>query len=96
MLDLSNVRVEYAIGCFVHKSLPVLESGNLLSEDNRRGLTLRIFDNLEFSNPPAYKMSTDRLDIGWFDNSVKKVNQERFSATLHGSFIAKEAGLPHF
>ncbi len=94
--DLSNIRVEYAIGCFIHKSLPVLESSNLLSEDNRRGLTLRIFDNLEFSNPPAYNEVTDRCDIGWFDNSVPKVNQERFSAMLHGAFIAKEAGLHTF
>ncbi len=94
--DLLNVRVEYAIGCFVHKSLPVLESGNLLSEDDRRGLTLRIFDNLEFSNPPAYNDVTERCDIGWFDNSVPNVNQERFSATLHGSFIAQEAGLHTF
>ena len=94
--DSSNIRVEYAIGCFIHKNLPVLESSSLLSEDDRRGLTLRIFDNLEFSNPPAYNEVTDRCDIGWFDNSVPKVNQERFSATLHGSFIAKEAGLHTF
>ena len=92
----SNIRVEYAIGCFVHKQLPVMESNNLLSEDNKRGLTLRIFDNLELSNPPAYTDTTDRLNIGWFDKSVKNVNQEHFSLTLTGSFVAQEAGLHTF
>ena len=92
----SKIRVEYAIGCFVHKQLPVMESNNLLSEDNKRGLTLRIFDNLELSNSPAYADTTDRLNIGWFDKSVKNVNQERFSLTLTGSFVAQEAGLHTF
>ena len=94
--DSSKIHVEFATGCFVHKQLPVMESDNLLSEDNKRGLTLRIFDNLELSNPPAYVDTTDRLNIGWFDKSVKKVNQERFSLTLDGVFIAKEAGFHTF
>jgi beta-glucosidase len=94
--DSSKMRVEYAVGCFVHKQLPAMESGNLLSEDNQRGLTLRIFDNLDFSNSPAYQDITDRLDIGWFDKSVPKVNQERFSLTLSGSFVAKESGFHGF
>jgi beta-glucosidase len=94
--DSSKIHVEFATGCFVHKQLPVMESDNLLSEDNKRGLTLRIFDNLEFSDPPAYMDTTDRLNIGWFDKSVKKVNQERFSLTLDGAFLAKEAGLHTF
>jgi beta-glucosidase len=94
--DASNVRVEYAIGCFIHKQLPAMESSNLISEDNQRGLTLRMFDNLDFSNPPAYTEVADRFNIGWFDKSVKEANQERFSLTLTGSFVAKEAGLHTF
>lgn len=93
---LSKIRTEYAIGCFVHKSLPVLESTRLLSEDGKSGLTLRIFDNLEFAGPAAYSSVADRLNLGWFDDSVPKVNQERFSLTLTGTFTAGEAGLHTF
>ncbi|HUI88956.1 MAG TPA: glycoside hydrolase family 3 C-terminal domain-containing protein [Anaerolineales bacterium] len=92
----SKVRVEYAIGCFVHKSLPAMESVNLLSEDNQRGLTLRMFDNSELSGAPAYSEVIDRFDIGWFDKSVKQANQENFNLTLTGSFVAKAAGLHTF
>ncbi|HUH96599.1 MAG TPA: glycoside hydrolase family 3 C-terminal domain-containing protein [Anaerolineales bacterium] len=92
----SKIRVEYAIGSFVHKRLPALESGNLLSEDDRPGLTLRIFDNLDFSNPAAYHAVTERCDIGWFDKSVPKVDQGRFSLTLEGTFVAKGAGVHTF
>ena len=55
-----------------------------------------MFDNPDLSNPPAYSEETDRFDIGWFDKSVKKVNQEHFSLTLTGSFVAKEAGIHSF
>ena len=94
--DLSKIHVEYSIGCFLHKKLPALDGGCLLSEDKQRGLTLRIFDNLDFSNSPAYTAVTDRCDIGWFNSSVPKVNQERFSLTLNGTFVANEAGLHTF
>ena len=92
----SNIRVEYAIGCFIHKHLPAVLSSNLLSEDNQRGLTLSVFDNPDLSHPPAYTEVTDRLDIGWFDKSAKNVDQEHFSLTLTGFFVAQEVGIHSF
>jgi beta-glucosidase len=94
--EASNVRVDHAIGCFTHKHLPAISSNYLQSEDNQPGLTLQMFDNPELSAPPAHTEITDRFDIGWFDKSVKKVNQEHFSLILSGSFIAREAGFHTF
>ena len=94
--DSSNISVEYAIGSFIHKNLPLIETAYLLSEDNKPGLTLQLFDNLDFSGSPAYTEVTDRCGIGWYDESVKKVNQERFSLTLSGNFVAKESGMHTF
>jgi beta-glucosidase len=94
--ESSNVKVEYAIGSFIHKNLPLIETAYLLSEDGKPGLTLRLFDNLDFSGSAAYTEVTDRCGIGWFDESVKKVNQERFSLTLSGDFVAKESGMHTF
>jgi len=93
---VSNIHTEYAIGCFIHKQLPAVSSMDVRSEDNQPGLTLRMFDNPDLSDPPALTEVTDRFDMGWFDKSVKKVNQEHFSLTLSGSFIAGEAGLHIF
>ena len=94
--EASKIRVEYATGCAIHKQLPAISSVDLRSEDNQPGLTLRMFDNPDLSAAPAYTEVTDRFDIGWFDKSVRKVNQEHFSLTLSGSFIAGEAGLHTF
>lgn len=86
--------VEYATGCFLHKMLPTPELDTVISEGGRPGLTLRLYDNLDFSGKPAYEeMTTDRLNYGWFDDSVPNVTQERFTARLTGFFTPAESGL---
>ncbi len=90
------IRVEYATGCFIHKTMPTPDVSYLTSEDGQPGLTLRIYDNLDFSGKAAYEEVTDRFNIGWFDNCVPNVDQERFCAQLTGSFTAQESGLHTF
>ena len=92
----NRAKVEYEIGCRVHKSLPVPELENLASEDGQPGLTIRIFDNLDFSGKPAYEAVTDRFNFGWFDASVPNVTQERFCVRMTGTFTTTEAGLHTF
>ena len=74
-----------------------MESSDLLSEDNQAtDLPCAFLITLIFQILRLIQKSTDRLNIGWFDKSVKEANQERFSLTLTGSFVAKEAGLHTF
>jgi len=87
-----NATVKYSVGCFINKRLPVLDLDGLQSDDGQKGLTLRLYDNLDFSDSPAYEKVTDRRAFDWFADSVPNVNQERFSASLTGTFTAKEAG----
>lgn len=88
----SLAKVEYETGCFIHKSMPTPDLASLASEDGKPGLTMRIYDNLDFSGKPAYEAVSDRLNFGWFDDSVPNVTQERFCARLTGSFTALETG----
>jgi beta-glucosidase len=89
-----RANVEYATGAFIHKNLPSPDLSTVASEDGKPGLTLRIYDNLDFSGKPAFeRTTTDRLGYGWFDDSVPNVNQERFSARITGFFTPAESGM---
>jgi beta-glucosidase len=91
-----SANVEYAEGCYVHKSLPVLQSGSVMSENGKVGLTMRIYSNPDFSGAPAYDQVTDRFDFDWWGNSVPNVNPENFSVSLTGSFTAPVGGIHTF
>ena len=89
-----RAEVEYSKGCFIHKNLPTPALSTVSSEEGKPGLTLRIYDNLDFSGKPAFeRTTTDRLGYGWFDDSVPNVTQERFSARMTGFFTPTESGL---
>ena len=89
-----RANVEYATGCMIHKMLPTPALSTLASETGQPGLTLRIYDNLDFSGQPAFEQrATDRLEFGWFDDCVPNVTQERFSVRLTGFFTPAESGL---
>lgn len=89
-----RANVEYAPGGFIHKNLPSPDLSTMLSEDGKPGVTLRIYDNIDFSGKPAFESTTtDRLGYGWFDDSVPNVNQERFSVRMTGYFTPNESGL---
>lgn len=87
-----HVTVEYSLGCLLNKRLPVPDLGCLQSEDGRQGLTLRIYDNLDFSGRPAYEKVTDRLAMEWFGDPIPNVEQRRFCISLTGTFTAREGG----
>lgn len=89
-----RANVEYSRGCRVHKNLPSPDLSTVMSEEGKPGLTLRIYDNLDFSGQPAFEATTtDRLGYGWFDDSVPNVTQERFSVRMTGYFTPTESGL---
>jgi beta-glucosidase len=91
-----SARVEYEVGCYVHKSLPVLDTGMVISENGRDGLTLRIYNNGDFSGAPAYDQVTDRFNFDWWGNSVPNVDQKNFSVCLTGTFSAPTGGIHTF
>ena len=91
-----SIRVEYEVGCYVHKSIPVLDVGTVISEGGKPGLTLRIYNNPDFSGAPAHDQVTDRFNFDWWGNSVPNVNPENFSVCLTGTFVASSGGIHTF
>ena len=93
----SSVSVKYAPGCAVHRRLPPFDRQSIASDAGEAGgLTLQIYDNLEFSGMPAYESVTGRNNFDWWGPGVPKVNQLRFCARLSGYFTAREAGTHTF
>ncbi len=98
-----KAEVEYAPGCFIHRTLPAPEPVTLSIPEKtgagisgQRGWLVEIFDNLDFSGTPAFSQVNERPQFGWFDNSVPNVNQERFTLRLSGFFTPQESGLHTF
>ena len=87
-----NINVETASGCFIHKNLPAIAPESLFTSDERAGLSLSVFDNIDFSGEPAHFEVTTRTQFGWFDNTVPKVNQEAFSLRMEGFIMPQESG----
>ena len=89
----SAVQVQYALGCMVHRLTPGLDKRTLTDEYGNPGaLTLRLFDNLEFSGTPGFEISTDRSNVDWWGPGVPGVDQDRFCATLSGTFTPLQGG----
>ncbi|HVN16784.1 MAG TPA: glycoside hydrolase family 3 C-terminal domain-containing protein [Anaerolineales bacterium] len=91
-----SIKVEYEIGCFAHKRMPRLNAAEFTSDDGKRGLTMRLYSNLDFSGKPAYEEVTDRSTFEWLENSVPNVDPARFCMRLSGTFISSKAGAHTF
>ncbi|HEX2981282.1 MAG TPA: glycoside hydrolase family 3 C-terminal domain-containing protein [Anaerolineaceae bacterium] len=92
----SAARVDYAIGCSIHRTLPAPDTKCLSTEQGERGLRIDIFDNLDFSGRPAFSIVNQRVQFLWFDNAVPNVDQNRFSLRMSGFFTPEESGLHLF
>jgi len=88
-----NIKVDYAPGCFIHKTLPSPAPETLSTADGRNGLNLSLFNGTQFSGDPVYSDVTTRVQHGWFHTSVPNADQESFSMRLEGFFTPKESGI---
>jgi beta-glucosidase len=88
--------VEYTVGCYIHKNTPALEAANTTSEDGKVGLTLRVYDNHDFSGPPVFEEVTNRSNFDWWGDSIPNIKQDNFSVCLTGKFSAPEGGIHTF
>jgi beta-glucosidase len=91
-----SARVDYEVGCHIHKNTPILNARDLASEDGKVGLTLRIYNNPDFSGPPAMEKVTDRCNLDWWGNSAPNINQADFSVSLTGTFTSPTGGIHTF
>jgi beta-glucosidase len=87
-----KIKVETAPGCFVYKNLPAPAPETLSTADGRRGLSLSLFNGTEFAGEPVHTEVTTRVQYGWFENTVPKVDNEAFSLRLEGFFTPQESG----
>jgi len=88
-----KIRVETAPGCHIHKNLPAPAPETLSTTDGRTGLSINIYNGIEFSGDPVYSEVTTRVQHGWFHTSVPNADQESFSARMEGLFTPKESGV---
>jgi beta-glucosidase len=88
-----KIRVEYAPGCFIHKTLPAPAPETLSTADGRQGLNLSLFNGTKFSGDPVFTDVTPFVDHGWFYVSVPNANQESFSMVQEGFFTPNESGV---
>jgi len=88
-----NIRVEYAPGCPIHKSLPAPAPGTLSTADGHPGLNLSLFNGTGFSGDPVHTQITPCVEHGWFYVSVPGVDQESFSMIQEGFFTPQGSGL---
>lgn len=88
-----KVRVDYAPGCHIFKTLPTPAPELFSNAEGRLGLNLSLFNGTEFSGPAAHTAVTPFVDHGWFYISVPNVNQESFSMIQEGFFTPKESGI---
>lgn len=91
-----KVKVGYAPGCFIHRTLPAPAPETLSTGDGERGLVFEVFDNLDMSGSPAFAQVNEHVQFGWFAECMPNVNQTRFSVRLSGFFTPKESGTHTF
>ena len=78
-----DVEVTYALGCPIHKSLPLIDMGSLVEINGaRRGFTLQLFDNCELLGEPRVTTFFDRAHITWSDELLTPIPPAEFSARL--------------
>ena len=87
-----KVQVETAPGCFIYKNLPAPAPETLSTSDGRRGLHLSLFNGTEFTGRAAYTEATTRVQYGWYESTVPRVDQQAFSLRLEGFFTPQESG----
>jgi len=87
-----KIKVDYAPGCHIFKTLPTPAPKLFSTADNHLGLNLSLFNGTEFSGPAAFSDVTPFVDHGWFYVSVPNVNQNSFSMIQEGFFTPKESG----
>jgi beta-glucosidase len=91
-----DIRVEYAPGCLIHKTLSAPDPETLSSVDGSRGLSLSLFNGTEFAGEPVFTQTTTFVNHSWFHFSVPNANQESFSMIQEGFFTPKESGVHQF
>jgi beta-glucosidase len=90
------INVEYAPGCFIHRTLPAPDAETLSTADGQRGWRVEVYDNLDLSGEPAFAQVNEHVQFGWFGESLPNVNQSRFSVRLTGFFTPLESGVHTF
>jgi len=88
-----NIKVDYAPGCHIFKSIPAPAPETLSTADGRIGLNLSLFNGIEFTGTPVYTDVTPNVDHEWWYISVPRViDQNAFSMIQEGFFTPQESG----
>jgi beta-glucosidase len=89
-----KIKVEFAPGCFIYKTIPPPVPETLSTPDGRPGLHLSLFNETDLSGEPVHTQVTTRVQYGWFESTVPHVqDQEAFSLRLEGLFTPQESGI---
>ena len=87
-----SIKVEFELGCPLHKMMPLLNKSKLTTDDGRSGFAVDLFDNIELVGEPADHLFLDRMSIDFTNRLLPKVNRQRFSARLSANFTPDKTG----
>ena len=88
-----KLRIDYAPGCYLNRSLPLLDI-NWLEPDaqGRKGYLVQVYNDLDFSTAPSGTWFTNRSSISWYEGNLPGASLLHFSAKLTATMIAPENG----
>jgi beta-glucosidase len=88
-----TVAVAYALGCPVHKRLPLLDPHWLTAAgSDSHGLHAEYFSNRELSGEPVHQEIITRLQQSWFGETATHFDPNNFSLRLTGTLKPAQSG----
>ncbi|MBN1428317.1 MAG: glycoside hydrolase family 3 C-terminal domain-containing protein [Anaerolineae bacterium] len=84
-------KVDYAVGCAIHKLPPVFDATWLTGD-----LAVDIFANRDLAGEPVRTTTADGLELFWNKDKLAGVEMDNFSARLIGAFTVPESGTYEF
>jgi beta-glucosidase len=88
-----RAEVDYALGCPVHKRLPLLDAGWVTAAGSgERGLLAAYFGNRELEGVPVHQELLTRMQQTWFGETAPHFDPNNFSLRLSGRLTPPGSG----
>ncbi len=88
----NSIKVEFEMGCPIHRMLPLLDKGKLTADDGRPGFTVELFGNTQLAEEPLDCLFIDRMSINFTNRILAKVDRQHFSVRMSANFTPDETG----
>ncbi len=88
-----KIKVNYALGCPVYRTIPPIERNWLIDEDGTPGqLNVRYYGNPHLEGEPVHQVTTGSSQLSWFGEKAPHFDPGHFSMRMNGAFQVPESG----